>query len=147
MSLRSYLIPVLAVLSLSASDPDPWKAADALRPAELAAQLHAGAQPTILMVGPHALYRIAHIHGAVFAGQTNSPEGIAHLIQAAANLSKDAHIVIYCGCCPMQMCPNIRPAYKALHDAGYRDVKVLIIPSNLKTDWTDRGFPIEKTPA
>ena len=46
------------------------------------------------------------IIGAVYAGPGNKPEGIEALKKEVAGLSKDADIVLYCGCCPMEKCPG-----------------------------------------
>jgi hypothetical protein len=31
-----------------------------------------------------------------------------------------------------------------LHQLGYKQVKALVIPSNLEADWTAKGYPLEK---
>jgi hypothetical protein len=38
----------------------------------------------------------------------------------------------------------MRPAFAALHDLGYTNVKAMVVPENLKADWTDKGYPVEK---
>ena len=60
-----------------------------------------------------------------------------------ANLPKNADIVLYCGCCPMDRCPNIRPAYSALRELGFQHVRVLNIPTNMHVDWFGKGYPAE----
>jgi hypothetical protein len=30
---------------------------------------------------------------------------------------------------------------------GFQNVRVLELPENMKTDWIDKGYPIEKRPA
>jgi hypothetical protein len=59
-------------------------------------------------------------------------------------LARNRFIVIYCGCCPWSDCPNVRPAYEALHSLGFTKLKVLYIPDNLGTDWVSKGYPVEK---
>jgi hypothetical protein len=44
----------------------------------------------------------------------------------------------------MEKCPNIRPAFAALHEMGFTKVRVVSIPTNFKTDWIDKGYPTEK---
>jgi rhodanese-related sulfurtransferase len=61
-----------------------------------------------------------------------------------ATVGKDAPIVLYCGCCPWDHCPNIRPAYKALQAAGYKNVKALYLPKSFGEDWAAKGYPVEK---
>jgi hypothetical protein len=49
--------------------------------------------------------------------------------------------VIYCGCCPMLKCPNIRPAYSTLKELGFTHIRVLSLPTNLHTDWVSKDYP------
>jgi hypothetical protein len=49
-------------------------------------------------------------------------------------------IVLYCGCCPWGRCPNVGPAYKALHDQGFTNVKVLYLANNFGDDWVAKGI-------
>ena len=71
--------------------------------------------------------------------------GIETLKKAVANLSKDADIVVYCGCCPMETkCPNIRPAYQTLKELGFTHVRVLNIPTNMHDDWYTKNYPTEE---
>ena len=94
---------------------------------------------------PNAFERIA---GALDAGAGSKPEGIEALKKLVSGSPKDAEIVIYCGCCPMDKCPNIRPAYRALKEAGYTRIRVLNIPTNMSTDWYSKNYPSEPgTPA
>ena len=51
-----------------------------------------------------------------------------------ASVSKTKFIVLYCGCCPWDRCPNLGPAYKQLHDAGFSNVNVLYLANNLGTN-------------
>jgi hypothetical protein len=83
-----------------------------------------------------------HIPDAVFAGPANKAEGIADLRKAVGDLPKDTAIVIYCGCCPMKDCPNIRPAYRALRELGFTNLRVLDLPTNFHTDWVLKGYPV-----
>lgn len=99
--------------------------------------------PLILQVGMARLYRHAHIRGSEYVGQANEPEGIAALRKRVESLPKNAPIVIYCGCCPWEHCPNIQPAYGELHKLGFTNVKALYLPNNFKFDWEDKGYPTD----
>jgi hypothetical protein len=55
--------------------------------------------------------------------------------------------VVYCGCCPWDKCPNLKPALDTLRAMGFTRVKALYIPVNLAQDWTAKGYPIELGPA
>jgi rhodanese-related sulfurtransferase len=123
--------------------PDPWAQNEVLQPAELAKAIESGKAPIILSVAFPVLYKGRHIVHAINAGPTSKPEGIEALKSAVAKLPKDADLVIYCGCCPMVKCPNIRPAYRTLKELGFTRVRVVSIPTNLHTDWVSKGYPAE----
>ncbi len=112
-----------------------------IQPAELAAQL--AAKPAVFQVGPNVLYRSKHIPGAAYAGPGSKAEGIALLKEAVAKLPRDREIVIYCGCCPWDKCPNITPAFAALKEMGFTRVKAMYVAENFKADWVDKGYPVE----
>jgi thiosulfate/3-mercaptopyruvate sulfurtransferase len=114
-----------------------------MSPASLAENLRGSApHPAILCVAFPVLYRQKHIPGAEFAGPTSKPEGLEALKAAAAKLPRDKEIVIYCGCCPMVRCPNIRPAYSALKALGFKHPRVLNLAENFHTDWASKGYPV-----
>ncbi len=126
---------------------DPWSPADLLAPAALAKELAApgaGERPVLLCVGFLPLYHGAHIPGATLAGPTSRPEGIAALRKAVQDLPADRPLVIYCGCCPFEDCPNVRPAFTTLQAMGFRRIRVVLMPHDFAHDWTQQGFPIEK---
>ena len=135
---------LLAALSLSQQAPDPWQKSEVLEPAAFAKTLESGASPLILSVAFPVLYRNKHIVHAVDAGPTSRPEGIALLKKAVANTARDTDIVIYCGCCPMVKCPNVRPAYRTLKEMGFTHVRVLNIATNMNTDWYSKKYPFEE---
>jgi thiosulfate/3-mercaptopyruvate sulfurtransferase len=112
---------------------------------DLAATLRgSGPKPLILQVGPQRLYRYAHIPGAEYVGAASEPAGIEALRKRVQGMKRTAAIVIYCGCCPWQHCPNIQPAYDELRKLGFRNARALYLPNNFKTDWDDKGYPTEK---
>jgi len=116
-----------------------------IRPEELAKVLKSSAaKPIVFNVGPRLIYVQAHIRGAEFIGPTAKPEGLEKLRARAASLPRDSFLVIYCGCCPWEHCPNIRPAYKELKQMGFTRVKVLYIGTSFGTDWVDKGYPAAK---
>ena len=129
---------LLLALMLAA---DPWSASDVLQPASVASDVKT---PMLLHVGFPVLYRAAHITGSQFAGPGSKAEGIEELKKAVAAQPRDRQIVLYCGCCPWDKCPNVRPAFAALKEMGFTRVKVMQIPENLKADWIDKGYPTEK---
>jgi thiosulfate/3-mercaptopyruvate sulfurtransferase len=120
---------------------DPWTSHDIVTPEALAKDMKG---PLIIHVGFDVLYRAVHIAGTPYAGPASKPDGIEGLKKVVAGQPRDRDIVIYCGCCPMEKCPNVRPAFAALHALGYMHVRVLSLPENLKTDWTDKGYPVDR---
>ena len=145
MRRRSFLLSCAAMpLALRADASDPWSAQELMQPAELAEKLKGShAKLHLICVAFPVLYRQRHIAGAALAGPTSKPEGIADLNAALAKLDKNQMLVLYCGCCPMQKCPNIRPAYSAAKNAGFTNVRVLSLPTNFHTDWVAKGYPTD----
>jgi len=69
---------------------------------------------------------------------------MAKLREQLSTLSKDTSIVIYCGCCPFEHCPNVRPAIDALKEMNFVNYRLLNLPNNIKTDWIDKGLPTKE---
>jgi len=119
----------------------PWAASQVMTIQQLAEQLKQGEKPAILQVGFHVLYEAAHIPGSVYCGPASRREGIEALRQAASKLPRDREVVLYCGCCPWQKCPNIRPAFDALKGMGFKSLKVLYVPDSFARDWVQQHLP------
>jgi thiosulfate/3-mercaptopyruvate sulfurtransferase len=132
---------VMGPAPAQAAATDVIPASALIRPADLAAEMK-GAVPTILQVGFSKLYQQAHIPGAIYAGPGRSDEGLANLRAQAGRLSRDAPLVIYCGCCPWNRCPNMGAAYTALKAMGFTHLKALYIADNFGQDWVDKGYPV-----
>jgi len=119
-----------------------------LTPEELAAILNAKSaktpRPLLFQVGSHMLYVQAHITGSEYIGAGNTAEGLQRLGQRVSKVPKKTFIVLYCGCCPWSHCPNVNPAYDALTQLGFTNVKVLYIANNFGADWVDKGYPIAR---
>ncbi|HKR27067.1 MAG TPA: rhodanese-like domain-containing protein [Acidobacteriaceae bacterium] len=99
----------------------------------------------ILQVGSHVLFQEAHIPGSEYAGPGSRPAGIEALRARVAKLPRSRPIVIYCGCCPWDKCPNIAPAWQLLHQMGFTHVRALYIANNFGSDWVAKGYPAEKS--
>jgi thiosulfate/3-mercaptopyruvate sulfurtransferase len=102
-------------------------------------------KPLLLQVGSHLLFEEAHISGSLYAGPGSQPTGLQLLKNTVAPLSKRKAIVLYCGCCPWDRCPNLGPAFKQLHDLGFTNVRALYLANNLGTDWVAKGYPVERS--
>ena len=123
---------------------NPWSVSEVVQPADLAGELAKGVKPQIVCVGVDSLYRTAHISGAAYHGPASKPEGLESLRKWAKGIPRAQRIVLYCGCCPMNQCPNIRPAFQALKEMGFTHLRVLSIPQDLERDWVSKAFPVEK---
>jgi thiosulfate/3-mercaptopyruvate sulfurtransferase len=129
------------------SSADPWTAAQAVQPADFAKELASATsenKPTIVCVGFHPLFAGAHIPGASFHGSASTAAGLENLKDWAKEQPRSANVVLYCGCCPLAHCPNIRPAFLAMRDMGFTHLRVLILPNDFNTDWIAKGYPVEK---
>ncbi|HUB31070.1 MAG TPA: rhodanese-like domain-containing protein [Terracidiphilus sp.] len=118
--------------------------ADVIQPEALQASLQSGEKPLVLQVGSHVMFTQAHIPGAQYAGPGSQPSGLQLLESRLAKTSKAQSIVLYCGCCPWNRCPNVGPAYHRLHDLGFTHVKVLYIADNFGQDWVAKGYRADK---
>jgi thiosulfate/3-mercaptopyruvate sulfurtransferase len=147
---RRFACVVLLAISFlsiaSAQDSsNPWKDPQTVQPTELNKELSdSKTAPLVLFVGFQRLYRAGHIKGAQFHGSGGSADGLAQIKAWAASLPRSTNLVIYCGCCPMERCPNIRPAFEALRDLGFTKLRVLILPNSFETDWANQGLPYDK---
>ncbi|HLW81434.1 MAG TPA: rhodanese-like domain-containing protein [Candidatus Acidoferrales bacterium] len=123
-----------------------WKYARQISAAELAKRISGpkNARPIILQVGFKVLYDGGHIPGAIFAGPASNAEGLARLKSAAEKIPHNKEVIIYCGCCPWEKCPNIRPAYEELRRMGFSRLVVLLIPQDFAHDWVDQGYPVAR---
>ena len=118
---------------------------DLMQPQDLVKVLQSrDAKPLVLYVGPRFLYAQAHIPGAEFIGPATDSQSWERLRKQVAALPKNSPIVLYCGCCPWEHCPNVRPAFKELQALGFKKVKVLYLANSLGTNWVEKGYPVEK---
>jgi hypothetical protein len=125
---------------------DPWSSSQAMQPADLAKELtdKSLSVPAVVFIGFRSLYVGGHIPRAAFHGTASTEQGLADLKTWADTLPRSTDVVIYCGCCPFDKCPNIRPAYTSLSNMGFKKLRVLVIPTNFATDWVEKGYPMQK---
>lgn len=98
----------------------------------------------VLQVGSRILFDEAHIPGAEYAGPASRPEGLEALRARVGDLPRSHAIVIYCGCCPWDHCPNIGPAWQLLHSMGFTQVRALYLADNFGADWVAKGYRVDK---
>lgn len=150
----SAALPLASVLSSAQSGAakqekptDPWTDAQVLHAGDFVPEI-AGAKSansaTIVYVGFRTLFEGGHIPEASFHGTASKEEGLAELKKWLNALPRSTNLVIYCGCCPFDRCPNIRPAYTALRDMGFTHVRVLVLPTSFAADWVEKGYPMQK---
>lgn len=121
------------------NEKEPWTKQQLMEPADLAKIISdsSAKKPTIFSVGPGG-----GIPFSVETGDAKEQENLDNLKNKVSMLSKDAAIVIYCGCCPFDKCPNIRPAFKLLNEMKFTNHKLLNLPHNIKVNWIDKGYPM-----
>jgi thiosulfate/3-mercaptopyruvate sulfurtransferase len=148
----SFFFVIAMLLTLAAAAQSDGKATELppdsaalIQPEDLVKALQtSGAKPVVLYVGPRFLYAQAHIPGAEFMGPESDPQSLDKLRKRAASLAKNSDVVLYCGCCPWEHCPNIRPAYRELRQMGFKTIKVLYLANSFGTNWAEKGYPVEK---
>jgi thiosulfate/3-mercaptopyruvate sulfurtransferase len=125
---------------------DPWTADELMKPEMLKEVLsHRSKEKLVIIYArPPVLFKAGHVPGAISVGQVSDSIGVKALKEALKKISKNRGIILYCGCCPMKNCPNIRPAYEVTHKLGFTKIKVLYLPNSFKLDWIKKGLPTEQ---
>lgn len=140
LSAAGLIAIVFALLSFSQRSDEPWKKGQLMDPAELAAIINdsQAKKPLIYSVGPGA-----DIKGSIEMGPAQEKENLDKLRIALSKLDRNSEIVLLCGCCPFEHCPNIRPSFALLNEMKFTNHKLLDLPHNLKVDWIDKGYPMK----
>ena len=127
-------------MNLYAQKPVNWTTDQLMEPEELVKAIKdVKNMPVIISVGPGAI--IPH---SLDLGMLNDSAGVIRLKKALREIPKDAKVVIYCGCCPFEHCPNVRPAIDVLKEMKFTNYYLLDLPNNIKKDWIDKGYPTVK---
>ncbi|MEO7801820.1 MAG: rhodanese-like domain-containing protein [Ginsengibacter sp.] len=115
-----------------------WSDNQLLEPSELAGIISAKKElPLIISIGPGA-----YIQNSVSIGMVDNAEGIEKLKKELADHPANTKVVIYCGCCPFEHCPNVRPAIETLKEMNFTNYQLLNLSHNIKIDWIDKGYPV-----
>lgn len=121
-----------------AQNPENWTPEQLMAPSALAQVINTNKEvPVIISVGPGAI-----IPGSIDAGMAS--KGLDKLKEQLQALPKEKKVVIYCGCCPFEHCPNVRPAIETLKEMKFTNYYLLNLPHNIKQDWIDKGYPVAK---
>ena len=120
---------------------DPWTSQQLLNPADLAKTLNnpKAPQPIIYSIGMQAI-----IKNSIEIGPAMIKDNLNNLKARLEKLPKNSNIVIYCGCCPFERCPNVRPPMELLKGMQFTNYKLLNLPQNIKVDWIDHGYPLSE---
>ena len=126
-------------ISKSLDKQDIWEIKDLIQPADLASILtnKKTKKPVILNIGV-----VENIQGSRNIGAASKKENLDKLKENLNHLPRTTMVVIYCGCCPFEKCPNIRPAFRMMKDMGFSNGRLLNIAVNLKQNWINKGYPM-----
>ena len=122
-----------------AQNPQNWTSKQLIEPSELAPVLKTKNAPVIFSIGPAAT-----IPNSIDIGMVKDKANLDKFKKQLSAFPKKTKIVVYCGCCPYEHCPNVRPAIDVLKEMKFTNYMLLNLPHNIKTDWIDKGFPTEK---
>lgn len=141
------LIAITAFASIAQSIPQTgqlgkennWTKKMLMEPSALASVIRnpKAKKPLIFNIGV-----VQDIKGAKNMGAASEKKNLVLFTNALKKLPKSSTVVVYCGCCPFDKCPNIRPAIKALKEGGFINARLLNLPANIKTDWISKGYPM-----
>jgi rhodanese-related sulfurtransferase len=134
-------IIILAFASFKKDQLGNWKEKQLITPEALLEQMNRGDTANLLLLntGP-----VEDIKGAVTIGVVEDAKNLAKLKEYLKDVPKDKQVVIYCGCCPLSVCPNLKPAYNALKEMEFKNYKILKLTHDLQEDWIDKGYPIQQ---
>ncbi|SDO28930.1 hypothetical protein SAMN05421820_113108 [Pedobacter steynii] len=114
-----------------------WTTSQLMKPETLVKMIRTGQKVKIYNIGV-----VQNIKGAVNMGAAGEKENLKKFAQVLKGVPANTTLVVYCGCCPMDKCPNIRPAFQLLNDLKFKNARLLELPVNVKTDWIDKGYPL-----
>ena len=134
-----FVATFFAIITFGQIQTEPWTSDQLMQPENLTAIINDSAveKPLIINVGP-----VGSIKGAIKVGAAKEKENFNNLKKLLSKEDKKKTIIIYCGCCPFKVCPNIRPAFELLTKMKFTNHKLLNMPNNLKTDWINHGYPM-----
>lgn len=143
LKIFKYSLPVFLLMlaqNLYAQNPVNWTAKQLIEPATLAEKIQSGKEsPVIYSIGPGAV-----IPNSIDIGMVKDSAALQAFKNKLVALPKSTSIVVYCGCCPFEHCPNVRPAIEVLKAMKFTNYQLLDLPHNIKTDWLDKGYPSTK---
>ena len=131
-------VMILVTLNVHAQNAVNWTEKQLIEPSELANIITNRSDSVIIIsVGPFNT-----IPGSIHTGMAGEKEGLKKFREQLNKIGKNSKIVIYCGCCPFEHCPNVRPAIDALKEMNFTNYYLLDLPHNIKINWIDKGYPV-----
>lgn len=138
IALFAFFVTSFIALSSCAQNPVNWTNKQLMEPADLATAIKTNKDvPVIISIGPAAA-----IPGSVDVGMVNTAEGVQKLKAQLKTIDQNKKVVVYCGCCPFEHCPNARPAIAALKEMKFTNYYLLNVPHNIRKDWIEKGYPV-----
>ena len=144
--MKNSLLLSLVIIILSctqctrAQNTQNWTSHQLIEPSELALNLKTLNTPFfIFSVGPGAT-----ILNSIDIGMVKEKSNLDKFRKRLNGLPRQTKIIVYCGCCPFERCPNVRPAIDVLNEMKFTNFLLLDLPHNIKTDWIDKGYPTQK---
>jgi thiosulfate/3-mercaptopyruvate sulfurtransferase len=139
MKLLSVLFFILLYNNTIAQQAPTWTEKELMEPSDLAHVINSNEKlPVIISVGPGAV-----IPNSIEVGMAREKANLDALKEKLKHYSRKTKVVIYCGCCPFEKCPNVRPALAVLREMKFTNYYLLNLPHNLKQDWIDKGYPVK----
>lgn len=133
----SFAVISFGLQQCKAQKPLNWTKDELIQPAALAKTIESDKDlPLIYCVGPGVV--IPH---SIDIGMVKDSQNLQKFKNSISKLSRDTNIVIYCGCCPFDHCPDVRPAIALLKEMKFTNFHLLNLPDNIKTDWISKGYP------
>jgi hypothetical protein len=135
-----FLLVTTLFNSSCAQNPENWTSKQLVEPLDLATTLKNNLDvPVMFSVGPGAI-----IPNSIDIGMVKDENNLDKFREQISKLPKSTNILIYCGCCPFEHCPNVRPAIALLQQMQFTNYHLLDLPHNIKTDWIGKGYPSKK---
>jgi thiosulfate/3-mercaptopyruvate sulfurtransferase len=132
-----FFVFIIASCNSSAQNPENWTSKQLTEPSVLVTALKENKNvPVIFSVGPGAI-----IPNSIDIGMVKDEQNLSKFREQISKLPKSTGILIYCGCCPFEHCPDVRPAIALLQSMKFTNYHLLDLPHNIKTDWIAKGYP------
>ncbi len=135
-----FVLIMISCKNSSAQNPQNWTSKDLTAPSDLAATLKSNKNvPIMFSIGPGAI-----IPNSIDIGMVKDEKNMDKFREQISKLPKTTNILIYCGCCPYEHCPDVRPAIALLKNMKFTNYHLLDLPQNIKTDWISKGYPTKE---